>query len=215
MQKRNQKNSLAGSAAVRTAAQFDAISSPVRDQILQVVVNQAPASEPGAGVSIREIGAQLGRQPGSLYRHIEELVAVGLLRQTGSETSGGRDATTYTAPGDVMELVTPSGKGAALDSLCRYIERAAAYAGKESAAATRARATGGEGSDASPPLTGMVSMFGWLDESQRRALHAHMLAIAGVFAGAHRRPGTRLIAASAFLRPVRLPGGKSAREPRP
>ncbi len=196
---------------MRTAPQFEALSSAVRDQILQVVVNQAPASEPGAGVSIREIADQLGRKPGSLYRHIDGLLEAGLIRRTGREESGGRDAAMFAALGDVIELVTPDREGPDLDALCRYIERAGTYAGKESAAATRERAAGGNAE--SPPLTGMVSMFGWLDEAQRRELHGHLLAVARVFERSQRRPGTRLIAASVFVRPVRLPDGGVGAEP--
>ncbi len=195
---------------VRTAAQYEAISSGVRDQILQVVVNQAPPEGGEAGVSIREIGVQLGRKPASLYRHIEELVEVGLLIESGAEASGGRDATTYTAPGSVIELATPTGDKAALEALCRYIQRTAAYAGKEHAAATREHAQ----SDGGPQDHAMLSMFGWLDAAQRKVLHGHLIDIARIFQTAHRRPGTKLIATSLFIRPVRLPGGETAEEGR-
>lgn len=196
-------------AAVQTAAQYEAISSGVRDQILQVVVNQAPPEQDGAGVSIREIGAQLGRKPASLYRHIEELVEAGLLIEAGAEASGGRDATTYTAAGSVIELASPAGDRAALEALCRYIERTATHAGREHAAATRRHAT----SPAGAKDHAMLSMFGWLDASQRKALHEHLIDISRIFQTAHRRAGTKLIAASLFIRPVLLPGGETAQEP--
>lgn len=208
-------------AEVRTAPQFEAISSPVRDQILQVVVNQAPWSPDRPdrpGVSIREIGEQLGRKPGSLYRHIEALVEVGLIRETGAQASGGRDAMTYRATGEVVHLVTPARAGPAMDALCRYIERAAALAGRESAAATRERVmlvappAPADRHDGADPAhdNGMVAMFGWLDADQRAALRDSMWTIARVFENAKRRPGTKLVAASLFIRPVRLPDGDTA-----
>ena len=198
-------------ARIHTAAQFHALASPVRDQIAQIVVNQAPWSpeRPDApGVSIAEIAAQLGRKPGSLYRHIDELVRVGLIRQVGIRESGGRDATTYAAPGEYLFMEIPERPGPALDAMCRYIERMATHAGRESAAAARER---GKAPDAgAPPNDGFVSMFGWLDDDQRARLRALMTEIAGVFRDASRRPGTRLIATTMLIRPVRLPGGETA-----
>lgn len=198
-------------ARIHTAAQFRALASPVRDQIAQIVVNQAPSSpqRPNPpGVSIAEIAAQLGRKPGSLYRHIDELVRVGLIRQVGVRESGGRDATTYAALGEYLFMEIPERPGPALDAMCQYIERMATHAGRESAAAARER---GQASHAgAPPSDGFVSMFGWLDDAQRARLRALMTEIAEVFQDASRRPGTRLIAATLLIRPVRLPGGETA-----
>lgn len=209
MQKRVINPSRRFAAEVRSAVQFDALASAVRDQIVQVVVNQAPwapGREEGTGVSVREIAEQLGRKPGSLYRHIEELVRVGLIREAATRSSGGRDAQSYSAVGEVMVLLTPDRDGEAMDALCRYLERTAAHAGKESAAATRARAHG------EPAENGSVSMFGWLDEDQRARLRELMAEVAAVFERAERRKGTKLIAATVFVRPVRLPDGGVAQE---
>ena len=213
MQKRKPRERALYLAPVKSASQFEALSSPIRDQIVQVVVNQAPwspDSPEGAGVSIREIAEQLGRKPASLYRHIEALVEVGLIREIGSRSSGGRDATMYSAVGEAMHLVTPERQGPAMDALCRYIERMATHAGKESAAAARERALGvGAGTERDQ---GTVSMFGWLDSDQRARLREILLEVAAVFERAERRPGTRLIAASLLVRPVRLPDGETAEE---
>lgn len=189
---------------VRTPAQFQAVASPVRDQILQVVVNQTP---PGGeeGISIREIGEQLGRKPSSLYRHIEDLVRVGLIRELGPVASGGRDATVYASAGSVVVLVTPDRQGAAMEALCDCIERTATHAGRETAAATRQRPQGER--DAAS-----LSMFGWLDEGQRERLRELLAEVAGVFEHGRRRPGTRLVGATMLLRPVRLPDGTTAEE---
>lgn len=205
-------------AEVRTAAQFDALASPVRDQIVQVIVNQAPwdpdASE-SAGVSIREIAAQLGRKPGSLYRHFEALLKAGLIRETGAQTSGGRDAMTYSAGGEALRLITPTRSGPALTALCRYLKRMGAFAGRESAAAVRdrARRNAPEVAEGARSDQASVSMFGWLDESQQERLHELLFEVAEVFEKGRRRPGTKLIAASMLIRPVRLPGGRTGEEP--
>jgi DNA-binding Lrp family transcriptional regulator len=212
MQKRTQEKSDAlYPARVTSAAQFEALASPVRDQIAQVVVNQAPWSPDNPdveGVSIREIAEQLGRQPGSLYRHIDELLEAGLIREVGSQLSGGRDATTYAAPGELLFLVTPDRAGPQMDAMCRYINRMAKHAGWESAQATRDRAKRTPPGEHPDDFT--VSMFGWLDEQQRAKLRELMHELAGIFDYADRRPDTRLIAASLLVRPVRLPNGETA-----
>lgn len=214
MQKRRQRGKGRFLASVKTAAQFEALSSPIRDQIVQVVVNQAPwtpDAPDSPGVSIREIAAQLGRKPASLYRHIESLVQVGLIREIGPRASGGRDATTYGAIGEALTLVTPERPGPAMDALCRYIERMATHAGKESALAARDRAmntgSSGVGND-----QGTVSMFGWLDDEQRARLRQMLGEVASIFERAERRPGTRLVAASMLVRPVRLPDGHTVED---
>jgi predicted transcriptional regulator len=189
---------------VRGAEQFEALSSPVRDQVLQVVVNQAGGGRGTGGVTIREIAEQLGRKPASLYRHIEGLVGSGLIREVGPTASGGRDATAYAADGEVVVLVTPERSGAAMDGLCRYLEKMGVHAGRETAEATRA-GLGGKGGE-----VGTMSMFGWLDESQRGRLRDLLHEVAQVFDEAERRPGTRLVAASMLVRPVMLPDGEVA-----
>ncbi len=218
MQKRTGRPRPPRYADVRTPAQFDALASPVRDQIVQVIVNQAPASPDSTdsgGVSIREVAEQLGRKPGSLYRHFEALVKSGLIRETGAQTSGGRDAMTYCAEGEALRLITPARPGPALTALCRYLQRMGAFAGRESAAAVRDRARrsipGATESARSDQAS--VSMFGWLDSSQQEHLHQLLLDVAGIFENARRRPGTKLIAASMLIRPVRLPGGRTGEEP--
>lgn len=197
---------------IRTSSQYDAIASPVRDQILQVVVNQAPPSSAQGGVSIREIASQLGRRPASLYRHIESLKKAGLIQETGVLTSGGRDATTYTAAGDYVLLETPEGDKKAAAAMSRFIRRTAAHAGKEHAEASR-RAASASSNPREPADRAMLAMFGWLDPAQERRLHQHLLAAARIFGNARRRPGTKLLAATMFIRPVLLPGGTTAAEP--
>lgn len=218
MQKRTGRPRPPRYADVRTQVQFDALASPVRDQIVQVIVNQAPGSpdsDDSAGVSIREVAEQLGRKPGSLYRHFEALVKAGLIRQTGAQTSGGRDAMTYCAGGEALRLITPDRPGPALAALCRYLQRMGAFAGRESAAAVRDRTRHHhpDAPESARSDQASVSMFGWLDESQQERLQELLLEVAVVFENARRRPGTKLIAASMLVRPVRLPGGRTGQEP--
>lgn len=213
MQKRKQNDLQVYAGEARSAAHFDALASPVRDQIVQVLVHLAPwrpdRPEP-AGVSVAEVAQELGRKPASLYRHFDDLLAVGLIRETGVRPSGGRDARTFSAIGEVMTLVTPTRSGPALDALCRYLERTATHAGRESAAAVRARVQ--SSSDENPPRQASMSMFGWLTEEERAELHGLLLGVSALFRGATRRPGTSMVAASMLVRPVVLPDGQTAEE---
>jgi DNA-binding transcriptional ArsR family regulator len=199
---------------LRTARQFDAISLPIRDQLLSVIGNHA-ACRPGEadpeGISIAEMARQLGRTPSSLYRHLAFLVDAGLVREVGTRTSGGRDAVTYAAASETFALVTPKRQGAAMEALCRYLERMAAHAGREAAEATRDRARAGD--LIGPHDQGSTSMAGWLDEAQRKRLIGLLFEMDEIFQGARRRPGTRLMAATMFIRPGRLPGGGIADDP--
>lgn len=198
---------------IETAEQFKAMASPVRDQIINVVANLTTWSPDGtvAGVSIREIGEQLGRKPASLYRHIEALVGAGLIYETGSQSSGGRDATTYAVPGAHIVLIAPAETGPALDAMCEYIESVGQNAGREAAAAAVDRATGAN--EIGPHDTGGAALRGWLDEEQRAQLRRLQKEMNAVFARSERRPGTRLMAATLLFRPTRLPDGSIADEP--
>jgi DNA-binding MarR family transcriptional regulator len=197
---------------IETADQFAAMASPVRDQIMNVVANLTTWNKDGTaeGVSIRQIGEQLGRKPASLYRHIEALVDAGLINETGSQASGGRDATTYAAPGAHIVLIAPTEEGPTMDAMCEYILSVASNAGRESAAAALDRAT--RANEIGPHDTGGVAIRGWLDEDQRAHLRRLQKEINKVFAESKRRPGTRLMAATMMFRPSRLPDGSIADE---
>jgi DNA-binding transcriptional ArsR family regulator len=195
---------------IETAEQFKALASPVRDQIINVVANLTTWNQDGTavGISIRQIGDELGRKPASLYRHIEALVDAGLIDETGSQVSGGRDATTYAAPGAHMVLIAPTEEGPVLDAMCEYIMSAAVNAGREAAAAATDRVT--KLNEIGPHDTGGAVIRGWLDEEQRARIRQLQKEMNAVFAECKRRPGTRLMAATLLFRPTRLPDGSIA-----
>lgn len=197
---------------IETAEQFKALASPVRDQIINVVANLTSWNADGTavGVSIRQIGDELGRKPASLYRHIEALVDAGLIHETGSQISGGRDATTYAAPGAHMVLIAPSEEGPELDAMCEYIMSVAVNAGREAAAAAIDRVV--NPTQIGPHDTGGAAIRGWLDEDQRARIRSLQKEMNAVFAESKRRPGTRLMAATLLFRPTRLPDGSIADE---
>ncbi len=83
MSKRSQK------ITILNAEQREAITqSPARLEVLDAVSDLGPCS-------VAEMAGELGRSPQSLYYHIEIMVRVGLLRQTGSRKAGKRDEALY------------------------------------------------------------------------------------------------------------------------
>lgn len=198
---------------IETVEQFRAMASPVREQIVGVVAALSGSAEDGEprGVSIREIADQLGRKPPSLYRHLDALVAAGIMREVGARPSGGRDATTYAIPGERVILVPPNHAGPELDAMCAYINSVATHAGREAAEAIADRALGKHG--IGPNDTGGATLRGWLDEDQRAKVRRLLEELTELFIDTPRRPGTRLIAATLLFRPSRLPNGSIADAP--
>lgn len=82
---------------IREIRQFDALSSPVRGEIVDVVDLLGP-------LTIAEIGSALGRPADSLYHHVRGLLSVGLLVRKGTMRTQGRKSAVYDVPGRPMPL---------------------------------------------------------------------------------------------------------------
>src|SRR5262245_59943954 len=76
---------------IRSKAQLAAISSPVRQEILDGVQALGPGS-------IAEVAKLLGRPADSLYYHVRTLERLGLLVRTGERRNGRRDEALYDVP---------------------------------------------------------------------------------------------------------------------
>jgi DNA-binding MarR family transcriptional regulator len=203
----------AGEYLVEDAGQYRALDSPIRQQILAAIgrLSAVDDADGGAGVSIRQLGEELGRDPSSLYRHLRTLVRVGLVDEVGKKASGGRRATSYMLTHERTTLITPDGEGPELDAMCRYIEHLASYAGRETAEAFADRAM--KRNDLGRRDTAIFSFRGWLDERQRDEFRELMLTLDKLFADSRRRPGTRQMGATFLFRPTRLPDKSIADEP--
>lgn len=191
MSKKQVKNPPPRALVVADPAHVRLLASNVRDAILQTVVNQRQAS-------IREIGEQIGARPASLYRHIDALVAAGLIRKSGTRKTTKRDATLYEAEGDVIHLRRDLADPVSVAALQRVVEARARHAGRGTARAmgSVSAVTRGAGQD-----TKMLDLIGWLDPDQLALLNAHLDSIAELFRGAARREDTKLLAITAMLRP--------------
>lgn len=174
--------------------------SPVRDAIVQVVLNQGEAS-------VATIAEQLGRKAASLYRHIESLVEAGLLQSIGEEAAGTRSAVVYAAHPSVGTIPYMPEDSEHTHVLARYAAARLRHAGKELGAAYL---SGDAQSNGAERDTVLYDVFGWLDNAQRATLNEHLDAIYELFTRADRREGTRLVSVTAALRPTGDPGNRDA-----
>lgn len=71
--------------------------SPARLEVMDAMSEIAPCS-------VAELARELGRSPQSLYYHVEIMLNVGLLRQSGSRKAGRRDEAMYDLVSDHFRL---------------------------------------------------------------------------------------------------------------
>lgn len=82
---------------LRSAAELEAIVSPVRHHLLRALSMLGRCS-------VKELAQQLGRSPESLYYHLRALEAAGLVVERGERVVGGRTEALYATIGE--QLVT-------------------------------------------------------------------------------------------------------------
>jgi predicted transcriptional regulator len=156
----------------------------VRHEIHQVVLSQGEAS-------VREIAEQMGRKPASLYRHIDQLVEVGLLIEMGTKSTARRDAKMYTTKLEFMryrprkpEMVAALGEFARASLKDTGLKITKAF----------------ESGTAILPVplrdTFIGSPAGWLDESELSELNEHIDAIIELLGDKPRKPDTKRIVIS-------------------
>lgn len=87
--------------------------SPARLEIVDAMSDIGPCS-------VAELARELGRSPQSLYYHLEIMVKVGLLRQSGSRKAGKRDEAIYELVSGHFRL---AGSGDAADDQRRTLLR--------------------------------------------------------------------------------------------
>ncbi|MBO6512651.1 MAG: helix-turn-helix transcriptional regulator [Phycisphaerales bacterium] len=159
--------------------QIRALCSPMRHEIHQVVLSQGEAS-------IREIAEQMGRKPASLYRHIDQLVEVGLLIDIGTKSTSRRDAKVYTTKLEFMRY-RPR-KPEMVKALGEFARASLKDTGQK---ITKAFDSG----EAVLPIphrdTFVGSPAGWLDEDELEELNTHIDAIIGLLADKPRKPGSK------------------------
>jgi predicted ArsR family transcriptional regulator len=176
---------------IRNPNQVRVMSSPMRNAIHQVVNNQGKAS-------IREIGEQLGREPASLYRHIDLLVEAGLLTEVGSRSTARRDAKLYSA--ERKFFAYDPGDQEMTDALCEFTKismRRAASNVSRSLQSGEAKTRG----DNLKRDTYVGTIMGWLSPDDLAEINEHLNAIIDLYADKAKKPGTELISITLAMSP--------------
>ena len=98
----NKKKNTAGAANKDTywilrEDQLQCLSSTVRSDIIDHLVGRGP-------MSIKQLAASLGRQPSSIYYHIDMLLKVGLVIEAGTQVSNRRTEVLYQTPAPRVRL---------------------------------------------------------------------------------------------------------------
>lgn len=151
----------------------------MRHEIHQVVLSQGEAS-------VREIAVQMGRKPVSLYRHIDQLVEVGLLIDIGTKSTARRDAKIYTTKLEFMRY-RPR-RPEMLKALGEFARASLKDTGTKVSKVI-------ESGEAVLPIphrdTFIGSPAGWLDDDELAELNEHVDAIIGLLANKPRKPGSK------------------------
>lgn len=183
------------------ASEVRAIASPTRHAIYKVIQSQGEAS-------VREIAAQLGRHPSSLYKQIDQLEEAGVIREVGTRATGKRDARVFSA--EKMWIKYEPDDPELIDALNAFVQAELRNAGRKIADAFEegTAVTSGKGRD-----TYFASMFGWLTKEELAELNDLLDEVTALMQGKARRPGTTLVATLPMLFP--LPLKSRAIEPDP
>jgi len=167
--------------------QIRALCSPMRHEIHQVVLSQGEAS-------VREIAEQMGRKPVSLYRHIDQLVEVGLLIDIGTKSTARRDAKVYSTKLEFMRY-RPR-KPDMVEALGEFARSSLKDTGLK---ITKSFDAGTAILPVPYRDTFIGSPAGWLDEDELTELNEHIDAIIGLMTNKPRKPDAKRMVLSMGL----------------
>jgi len=174
------------------AEQLRVLASPVRIAIHLMIINQGE-------VSVKEIGEQLGRAVPTLYRHLDELERVGLIRATGTRETRTRHAKLYSAVnGHRFKLLQGLDSDELAGTFGAVVQTQMRQAAREISSAVEkgdAVTTGKRRS------THFLTQRGWLTAKQLEELNTHLTAIDKLFDDAQRGPGRTHVATTVVVRP--------------
>ncbi|GEM_PF-5735667 len=100
------------------------LTNPVRYAIWITTIKLAP-------LTVQQIGAQICRDPGSLYRHINKLEKAGLIKPHSDIRTKGRKAIAYTTDPNPYLVYDPDNHET-VEAIIRVCENAARQAAQES-----------------------------------------------------------------------------------
>lgn len=68
---------------IKSAKQLRALRTPLRQEIVRTLIRTGACT-------VRELAAELGREPAALYYHVHALVGAGIAKEKGKQKAGGR-----------------------------------------------------------------------------------------------------------------------------
>lgn len=179
--------------------QLDALASPIRLAILEVV------SRAGR-LTAAEIAHQIGRRPTSIYRHLHQLLGVGLLIDDEQRPIGRTRETVYRAIARYVYYEYDADDEARVEAICRATAMQMRMAARAAERALRAgTVTTGGTTDVTThgPArnTHVGSAFAWLTEVELAELNRHIDAIWTLTHKSTRRRQTRFVGVTIALYP--------------
>ncbi|NNF07620.1 MAG: helix-turn-helix transcriptional regulator [Candidatus Eisenbacteria bacterium] len=183
--------SLSQTYRVTRQDQREAITSPVRMEILDAMEQSGPCS-------IAELGELLGRSPDSLYYHVNKLQEVGLIVQRGLRVTSRRRETILDLPGrpirvmhDPQDQDSTEATNKSMAAALRLTERAF-----RSATESKVAQLGGEQRNSVGTRT-----KGWVTREDLKEVMALMDRIHEIMAQEHGHGDTQLFTATLVLAP--------------
>ncbi|MFT5422335.1 MAG: putative ArsR family transcriptional regulator [Phycisphaerales bacterium] len=174
------------------AEQLRVLASPVRIAIHLMLINQGEAS-------VKEIGEQLGRSVPTLYRHLDELEQVGLIRASGTRGTRTRHAKLYSAVnGRRFKLLQGLDTDELVGTFADVVKTQTRQAAREISSAMQ---RGDAATTGKRRSTHFTTQMGWLTNTQLEELNTHLAAIDRLFDDAQRGPGRTHIATTVVVRP--------------
>jgi len=165
------------------------MASPLRHGIVQAIISRGEAS-------VSEIAWDLQRPAPTLYRHIDRLLEAGILSETGTRSTGKRDARVFTS-GQVWYRYSPRSP-ARLEALLKYVRTMGRHALRQIARSLESKKAITHGDDRD---THFYSEFGWFDDDELAELNRRIDRVAIMFHNKKRSEGKRLIATTMIQSP--------------
>lgn len=185
---------------VRTDAEWNAISSPVRVEILVFLLTTGPCA-------IRELASLMNRPADALYHHMRQLVGAGIVTEVGLRKVGTQTEAIYRTAGKEITIDRNIARKRTRDRSLRLFRTMLQHAKRTVEAAIDSGRAIMEGPQQNFRLNWRIS---WLDDQQLSAIKRHQAAIDEILQqGMQQRQG-QLMAHLTYLTPVvRTRGARS------
>jgi hypothetical protein len=160
-------------------------------------------------MSVKQLAASTGKNATPIYRHLEQLQKVGLVRQARAAETRGRPAIVYEAPGELVRLARAPTISANRRPMARIGHIAASQAGKDYALGFKSDDWKWEG----PGRNHWIFRCVMQPSPQRLAkINALLDELSVLIWTPDASPGKLSISVAWFLAPLKPPRGASVRK---